>query len=59
MTLAICDVVDIGCVNYVAMGMADLGVFLPLYQGITSYPEAYTKGNGESSDDSAYPPRQR
>ena len=44
----------IGCVNYVAMGMADLGVFLPLYQGITSYPEAYTKGNGESSDDSAY-----
>ena len=44
----------IGCVNYVAMGIADLGVFLPLYQGITSYPEAYTKGNGESSDDSAY-----
>ena len=44
----------IGCVNYVAMGMADLGVFLPLYQGVTSYPEAYTKGNGESSDDSAY-----
>ena len=44
----------IGCINYVAMGMADLGVFLPLYQGITSYPEAYTKGNGESSDDSAY-----
>ena len=44
----------IGCVNYVAMGMADLGVFLPLYQGINSYPEAYTKGNGESSADSAY-----
>ena len=44
----------IGCINYVAMGMADLGVFLPLYQGITSYPKAYTKGNGESSADSAY-----
>ena len=44
----------IGCVNYVAMGMADLSVFLPLYQGVTSYPEAYTKGNGESSADSAY-----
>ena len=44
----------IGCINYVAMGMADLGVFLPLYQGITSYPEAYTKGDGESSADSAY-----
>ena len=44
----------IGCINYVAMGMADLGVFLPLYQGITSYPEAYTKGTDESSADSAY-----
>ena len=44
----------IGCVNYVAMGMADLGLFLPLYQGITSYPEAYMKGTNESSVDSAY-----
>ena len=44
----------IGCVNYVAMGMADLGLFLPLYQGITSYPEAYTKGTNVSSVDSAY-----
>ena len=44
----------IACVNHVAMGMAALGVFLPLYQGITSYPEAYTKGNGVSSADSAY-----
>ena len=44
----------IGCINYVAMGMADLGVFLPLYQGVTSYPEAYTKGTNESSADSAY-----
>ena len=44
----------IGCVNYVAMGMADLGVFLPLYQGVTSYPEAYGKGTDVSSADSAY-----
>ncbi|WP_277045557.1 C69 family dipeptidase [Prevotella multiformis] len=44
----------IGCVNYVAMGMADLGVFLPLYQGATSYPEAYGKGTDVSSADSAY-----
>ena len=36
------------------MGMADLGLFLPLYQGITSYPEAYTKGTDKSSVDSAY-----
>lgn len=44
----------IGCVDYVANGMADLGVFLPLYQGVTSYPEAYTKGTDKSSADSAY-----
>ncbi|KXA37143.1 peptidase, C69 family [Prevotella corporis] len=44
----------IGCIGYVAMGMADLGLFLPLYQGITSYPEAYTKGTDVSSVDSAY-----
>ena len=44
----------IGRVDYMAMGMAVLGVFLPLYQGITSYPEAYTKGTNRSSADSAY-----
>ena len=44
----------IGCVNYVAMGMADLGVFLPLYQGISSYPKEYTQGTDQSSVDSAY-----
>ncbi len=45
---------EIGCVTYMAMGMADLGVFLPYYQGITSYPKAYTTGDGNSSNDSAY-----
>ena len=44
----------IGRVNYVALGMADLGVFLPLYQGVRSYPKAYTKGTNHSSHDSAY-----
>ncbi len=44
----------IGCINYVAMGMADLGLFLPLYQGIKSYPVEYTKGTNEASVDSAY-----
>lgn len=44
----------IGRINYVALGMADLGLFLPLYQGVKSYPEAYTKGTNESSADSAY-----
>ncbi len=45
---------EIGCINYVANGMADLGVFLPLYQGISSYPKAYTIGDNIPSQDSAY-----
>lgn len=45
---------EIGRLDYMAEGMADLGVFLPLYQGIKHYPEPYLKGTGESSNDSAY-----
>lgn len=45
---------EIGCINHVAEGMADLGIFLPLYQGIKSFPEAYTTGAGTSDPDSAY-----
>lgn len=45
----------IGCITYVALGMADLSVFLPLYQGVTSFPELYTRiASGQCSDDSAY-----
>lgn len=45
---------EIGCLSYVAMGMADLGVFLPLYQGVASYPKAYSMGAGVSDNESAY-----
>lgn len=45
---------EIGCLTYVALGMADLGVFLPLYQGIHKFPEAYYLGDENCSDDSAY-----
>ena len=34
--------------------MAALGIFIPLYQGVTSYPEAYSKGDHHCSEDSAY-----
>ncbi len=45
----------IGCVSYVAIGMADLGVFLPLYQGIKSYPKPYCIGSvGHADNKSAY-----
>lgn len=45
---------EIGELTYVAEGMADLSVFLPLYQGVHSYPKAYTIGDQNCSDDSAY-----
>nr|WP_314678712.1 C69 family dipeptidase [uncultured Capnocytophaga sp.] len=44
----------IGEINYVAFGMAALGLFIPIYQGVTSYPEAYTKGDNHCKEDSAY-----
>ena len=34
----------IGHVTYVANGMADLSVFLPIYQGIKSFPRPYSIG---------------
>ncbi len=45
---------EIGCLDYMAEGMADLGVFLPLYQGVKSYPKEYTVGTGHSETGSAY-----
>ena len=45
---------EIGCLTYVAEGMADLGVFLPLYQGVTEFPKPYFVGDDKCSDDSAY-----
>ena len=44
----------IGEINYVAFGMAALGIFIPIYQGVTSYPEAYTKGDNHCKEDAAY-----
>ena len=45
----------IGCVTYVALGMGDLSIFLPFYQGVKKFPELYTRvGNGECHDDTAY-----
>lgn len=45
----------IGRVAYVAMGMADLSVFVPYYQGATEDCEAYAqRATGESDNSSAY-----
>lgn len=45
---------EIGELNFVAFGMADLGVFVPFYQGMSKYLESFTKGTDECSEDSAY-----
>ena len=45
---------EIGRLDYMAEGMADLCVYLPLYQGVTSYPKAYGAGRKFSQKSSAY-----
>ena len=45
---------SIGHVTYIALGMADLGIFLPLYQGVRSVPEPYRLGNSHADEKSAY-----
>ncbi len=44
----------IGEINYVALGMGALSVFIPFYQGMTEFTEPFTKGTNECSSDSAY-----
>ena len=45
---------ELGEVIYVAMGMADLSVFLPFYAGLSRSPESWTKGTDQGEADSAY-----
>lgn len=45
---------ELGEVIYVAMGMADLSVFLPFYAGLSHSPESWTKGTDQGEADSAY-----
>ena len=44
----------IGRVMYLAFGMADLSVFVPIYPGVRSFPSAYMTAERESSVSSAY-----
>lgn len=39
---------EIGNVTYVAFGMADLGVFIPFYQGLGSLPEEFSREQGQT-----------
>jgi dipeptidase len=44
---------EIGCINYMEYGMADLGLFLPFYQGIESVPAAYRAGEDNLNENYA------
>lgn len=44
----------IGEVTFLAMGMADLGVYFPVYQGMSKFPKAFSLGSNEADDESAY-----
>ncbi len=45
---------EIGEVNYINIGMATLGVFIPFYQGMEKYLDAFTIGDDKCSEQSAY-----
>ena len=45
---------ELGEVLHVAMGMADLSVFLPFYAGLKRVPESWTRGTDQGEADSAY-----
>lgn len=44
----------IGRINYTALGMAALSLYLPYYQGLKKLPKSYQTGNDQFSDDSVY-----
>lgn len=44
----------IGHVNFISMGMADLGVFIPFYQGLKAFPKDFSIGTDQADSDSAY-----
>lgn len=45
---------EIGQVIYVALGMADLSVFIPFYAGLTQVPASWSKGTDQCDTESAY-----
>jgi dipeptidase len=45
---------DIATVQYVAMGMPDLGVYFPFYKGLPDLPQAYQGATGHIDDRSMF-----
>ncbi|SDB61733.1 Dipeptidase [Desulfonatronum thiosulfatophilum] len=45
---------DIAVINYIALGMPDLGVYMPFYQGLVDLPSAYQGATGQIDDHSMF-----
>lgn len=45
---------EIGEVTYLAMGMADLSVYVPIYSGMSAYPKHWGQGTDKADDSSLY-----
>ncbi len=45
---------EIGRVTYVALGMSELGVYLPYYYGLDKFIDGYDKGSYKADDESIY-----
>ncbi|SMP62926.1 Dipeptidase [Desulfonatronum zhilinae] len=45
---------DLAVIQYIALGMPDLGVYMPFYKGVTDMPAAYQGATGEMDDHSLF-----
>jgi dipeptidase len=45
---------DIAVINYIALGMPDLAVYMPFYKGLTDLPSAYQGATGQIDDHSMF-----
>ncbi len=45
---------DIAVIQYIALGMPDLGVYMPFYKGLTTMPAAYQGAVGQIDDHSMF-----
>ena len=45
---------DIAVIQYIALGMPDLGVYMPFYKGLSDLPSAYQGATGQIDDHSMF-----
>lgn len=45
---------EVGCIQYLALGVSDRSTYVPFYSGITETPKDYQKGTDKPDNESAY-----